>query len=194
MSEMQYKKKIWNTNSSHVPTDRDKQLASVFLDLEASSDMKAELKSLQFTRCEDVKVNNNKNALVIFVPYVFRKKFQKLQVRLTRELTKKFSGYDIIFIAERVILPRSYVRQKGNQRRPRSRTLTEVHQAILEDICFPTQIVGKRTRVSQDGKRTMKVYLDTKEMGSLDEKRDTFAAVYKKFCNKNVQFSFPEQL
>lgn len=191
MSEsQQWKRKIWKT--SHEPSERDHTLAKVLIDLEAStSEMKAELKTLQFTRCVEVKVDRNKNALVIFVPYVLRKRFQKLQVRLTRELSKKFSGLDIIFIAERQILPRAYVRQKGNQRRPRSRTLTAVHQAILEDICYPTQIVGKRTRVSADGRRTMKVFLDTKEMSALDEKRDTFTAVYKKFCNKNVQFAFP---
>jgi small subunit ribosomal protein S7e len=186
-----YLKKLWRGKSD--PSQTDIKLAQALVDLEASvNDLKAELKSLQFTRCVDVKVSSNKNARVIIVPYIFRQRFQKIQSRLTRELSKKFGGIDVIFIAERAILPRSYVRRKGNQKRPRSRTLTAVHEAILNDITHPTQIVGKRTKISVDGRRVMKVYLDPKERSICDEKRETFTAVYKKFCNKTVKFTFPQ--
>jgi len=185
-------KKIWRAKQNEI-SDEERETAQALVDLEASvNELKADLKSLQFSKVVDVKVNQNKSARVIFVPYIFREKFRKIQVRLTRELMKKFGGKDVIYVAERVILPRSNVRRKGNQKRPRSRTLTSVHEAILNDITYPTQIVGKRTRISQDGRRVLKVYLDPKEMSVCDEKRDTFAAVYKKFCNKTVQFIFPE--
>merc|ERR1712166_259289 len=136
-------------------------------------------------------VGMNKKALVIFVPYRLRREFQKLQIRLTRELSKKFGSKDILFVGERVVLPRSYVRKKGNQQRPRTRTLTEVQKGILEDICYPTSIVGKRTRITQDGKRILKVYLNPNCKKECEEKCDTFTAVYKTLCNKMAEFIFP---
>jgi len=168
----------------------DKNLADHLLNLEASGkdQLGAELKNLQFTRVEELKVSANKKVYIIFVPYIFRKSFQKIQIKLTRELSKKFSGADVLFVAERVILPRSFIRRKGNQQRPRSRTLSAVHEAFLEDICYPTAIVGKRTRCSADGKRVMKIYLNPRDAKDNEEKRDTLAAVYKKFCNKTARF------
>lgn len=76
-------------------------------------------------------------------------------------------------------------------RRPRSRTLTAVQDAILEDLVFPTEIVGKRVRYHTDGSKTLKVYLDPKERNSTEFKLETFAGVYKKLTGKDVKFEFP---
>merc|ERR1711862_282040 len=57
------------------------------------------------------------------------------QSRLVRELEKKFSGKHVVFIAQRRILAKPT--RKGNklkQKRPISRTLTAVHNAILDDL------------------------------------------------------------
>ena len=39
------------------------------------------------------------------------------------------------------------------QVRPRSRTLTSVHEAILDDLVFPANICGKRTRHALDANK-----------------------------------------
>ena len=39
-----------------------------------------------------------------------------------------------------------------------SRTLTAVHDSILEDLVYPAEIVGRRTRVRLDCTRLIKVY------------------------------------
>merc|ERR1711865_935729 len=98
----------------------------------------------------------------------------------------------VCFIANRTILDKSCTR-KGLKVRPRSRTLTAVHEAILDDVVGPTEIVGKRTRISVDGTKLLKVYLDPKDKDkeNIESKMNAFAAVYKKLTNKEAAFMFP---
>ena len=71
-------------------------------------------------------------------------------------------NWEVQFGSQRRILPKPTrkTRQKNKQKRPRSRTLTAVHDAMLEDICFPSEIVGKRIRHKLDGSQIIKVHLD----------------------------------
>merc|ERR1719343_475204 len=127
------------------------------------------------------------------MPFRVWKTVKKIQGRLVRELEKKFSKKHVVFVANRTILDKNF-RRKGLKVRPRTRTLTSVHESILEDVVGPTEIVGKRTRISVDGSKLLKVYLDPKDKDKSDveAKLSTFSAVYKKLCNKEAVFTFPE--
>lgn len=133
-------------------------------------------------------------SIIIYVPMPKLKQFQKIQTRLVRELEKKFSGKHVVFVGERKILPKPTrkTRTKNKQKRPRSRTLTTVYDAILEDLVFPAEIVGKRIRVKLDGSQLIKVHLDKNQQTTIEHKVDTFAAVYKKLTGREVTFEFPE--
>lgn len=79
--------------------------------------------------------------------------------RLTRELEKKFSDRTVVFVAQRRMMRKPGRTSRAKQPRPRSRTLKAVHDAILDDLVYPSEITGKRTRQSTDGNRTIKVYV-----------------------------------
>merc|ERR1711913_246837 len=125
--------------------------------------------------------------IVIFVPVPQLKQFQKIQTRLVRELEKKFSGKHVVFIAQRRILAKPTRKtNKLKQKRPRSRTLQAVHTAILDDLVYPAETVGKRIRIRLDGSRLFKVHLDETQQTNIEHKTETFASVYKKLTGKVV--------
>jgi len=102
---------------------------------------------------------------------------------------KKFSGKDVVLLATRRIVRPP---KKGSAaQRPRSRTLTAVHDAMLEDIVTPAEIVGKRTRYRIDGSKVIKVFLDPKERNNTEYKLETFSGVYRKLTGKDVVFEYP---
>ncbi|KAK6928848.1 Ribosomal protein S7e [Dillenia turbinata] len=217
------------------PTEFEETVAQSFFDLENTNhDLKSDLKDLFITSAVQVDVSGNRKAVVIHVPYRLRKAFRKIHLKLVRELEKKFSGkviivtingwnystgiklvgtvdlQDVVLIASRRILRPP---KKGSAvQRPRTRTLTAVHEAMLEDIVCPAEIVGKRVRYCHDGSKIMKswlvgglpmlacipasfvafkVFLDPKERNNTEYKLETFAAVYRKLAGKDVVFEYP---
>ncbi|KAI8876277.1 30S ribosomal protein S7e [Backusella circina FSU 941] len=174
------------------PDELELSVAQAILDLETSdAKLKQELRPLQITAAKEVEIGAGKKAIVVFIPVPAQKSFQKVQSKVTRELEKKFSDRHVVFVAQRRILAVPGRRNNGKQPRPRSRTLTAVHDAILDDMVFPTEIVGKRLRQKVDGSKTLKVLLDTKDATSLEYKLDTFSSVYKRLTGKEVTFEFP---
>ncbi|VFQ87170.1 unnamed protein product [Cuscuta campestris] len=172
------------------PTEFEESVAQALFDLEnTNQELKSDLKDLYINSALQIDVSGNRKAVVVSVPYRLRNSFRKIHLRLVRELEKKFSGKDVIVIAtRRVVRPP----KKGSAvQRPRSRTLTAVHEALLEDVVVPAEIVGKRVKHRIDGSKILKVLLDPKQKNDTEYKLETFSAVYRKLSGKDVVFEYP---
>merc|ERR1711977_211800 len=142
---------------------------------------------------KEVTVSAGKSAIVIVIPFRLGANFRKIHTRLVHELEKKFAK-NVVIIAQRRILQKPGRNNRvSRQKRPNSRTLTSVHNAMLEEVVFPAEITGKRLRYRLDGSKQLKVYLDKKDEQTLGDKMDTFRAVYSKLTGKETLFTFDSQ-
>eukprot|EP00004_Rigifila_ramosa_P012984 TRINITY_DN2858_c0_g1_i1.p2 TRINITY_DN2858_c0_g1~~TRINITY_DN2858_c0_g1_i1.p2 ORF type:complete len:201 (+),score=57.88 TRINITY_DN2858_c0_g1_i1:29-604(+) len=174
------------------PEALEGQVAQALFDLEVTNqEIKAELRELKIVGAREVDVAGGKKAIIIFAPYRLLSTFHKIQLRLVRELEKKFGRHVLIVGQRRILAKETRNNRQPRQKRPRSRTLTAVHDAILEDIVYPTEIIARRTRYHLDGKKTFKVFLDRRDKETVEGKLDTFSTAYKKLTGKDVAFSFP---
>ncbi|KAL6326704.1 hypothetical protein AAG906_010878 [Vitis piasezkii] len=152
------------------PSEFEDLVAQSFFDLENTNlELKSDLKDIYINSAAQIDVSGKRKAVVIYVPYRLQK--------------------HVVLIAARRIL---HPPKKGSAVvRPRTRTLTAVHEAMLEDIVYPAEIVGKRVRYRADGSKIIKIFLDPKEQNNTENKLETFAGVYRKLSGKDVVFEYP---
>merc|ERR1712137_381865 len=187
-----YRKKIQKEGKAPID-ELEQNVAQSLYDLEQGSDLKSEMKYLYILSAREVVVADNKTAIVIVIPFRQITQFRRIHTRLTHELEKKFAK-NVVIIAQRRILQKPGRNNRvSRQKRPNSRTLTSVHNAMLEEVVFPAEITGKRLRYRLDGSKQLNVYLDKKDEQTLGDKMDTFRAVYSKLTGKETLFTFDSQ-
>ena len=120
-------------------------------------DLRAQLQKLNIMAAKEIEVVGGQKAIIIFVPIPQLKSLQKIQVLLVCEL-EKFSGKHVVFMAQTRILPKQTQKScmKNKQKLPRSCTLVAVHDTILEDLVFPSEIVRKKICMKLDGRQLVK--------------------------------------
>jgi len=172
-----------------APDEFEVSVVQALFDLEATNnELKADLKDLFICGAKEVDLNSGAKAICISIPYRQMKMYHRIQARLVRELEKKFSGKTVVLVANRRILKPSTGKV---DHRPRSRSLTSVHESILDDLVYPTEVLGKRMRFKIDGSKLLKVYLDPKDRQSTEYRLETFSGVYKRLTGKDVVFEYP---
>lgn len=177
-------------NTIVEPSAFDLTAAKALVELQGSaqSEIAAELANLQIYGAREVELSAGRKAVVMVVPVPQLKQWRRIQSRVTRELEKKFSDKQVVIVAFRRVLAKNITRK---QQRPASRTVKAVHEAWLEDMVYPTEMVGKRIRVKTDGSRLTKVLLDPKDQSVMEGKVEGLAAVYRHLTGQDVTFEFP---
>jgi small subunit ribosomal protein S7e len=175
------------------PNELEEEIAKALHDIEVapSHELKADLKDFRFTKAIEVECpggRSNKATVLMTVPYVTYTEMKKNIPKLVRELEKKFAKKYFVIVAQRTIMDTNF-RRKGNKTRPRSRTLTAVHESILEDVVYPSEICAKRTAIRTDGSKLIKITLDKKERADAEDKLHVFHHVYKTLTHKEAVFS-----
>eukprot|EP01053_Blabericola_migrator_P009860 Blabericola_migrator_1__9859@NODE_542_length_7732_cov_201_153033_g409_i0_p5_GENE_NODE_542_length_7732_cov_201_153033_g409_i0NODE_542_length_7732_cov_201_153033_g409_i0_p5_ORF_typecomplete_len200_score43_15Ribosomal_S7e/PF01251_18/8_5e55_NODE_542_length_7732_cov_201_153033_g409_i025603159 len=186
---------IHKLNKNPSPVELEvAQICSEIAESSTNPESKAAVATMKIVKVKEVDVpETGKKALVVFVPYVvYKNTVRPQQQRIINELEKKTKKHVCLMTIRSIMKPNTS--RAGLKVRPRSRTLTAVHDAMLTDLVAPTEIVGRRTRVAVDGHKLYKVYLDPKDRTkeSLEEKLPTFGAVYQALTCKETVFDFPE--
>merc|ERR1712149_33889 len=73
------------------PDELEKSIGEALLELEVNSDLKNQLRELYITSAKELEIGDKKKCIIIFVPVPLLRSFNKIQVRLVRELEKNSS-------------------------------------------------------------------------------------------------------
>ena len=126
--------------------------------------------------------------LLVRIPHRSFAGFKKVGGLIIEHLEDHFNKL-VMVVANRTIISPS-AKHHPSQMRPRSRTLTAVHEAVLADLCFPSNISGKSLRVSLEGKRQQKVFLDPLDKQLMQDKLDAITHCYQKLTTHKITLGF----
>ncbi|KAH9263744.1 40S ribosomal protein S7, partial [Batrachochytrium salamandrivorans] len=117
------------------PDELELQVAQNLFDLEHNvAELKADLRGLQFNRCQGGRCHLRPCSSGQTVP--------QGSGTLVRELEKKFSDFHVLFVAQRRILRKPDHKARVTQKRPHSRTLTSVHERSSRILFTPPRLLA----------------------------------------------------
>ncbi|KAL7714497.1 40S ribosomal protein S7 [Entamoeba marina] len=156
-----------------------------------------ELKNVKIINAKKIPIGQNKKATIIFIP-IRMMRYVRLAFGSIIEKLEKSLGGQVFFIGKRIVAPTVKSGQKGAKIfKPISRTRKSVHECYMQEMLYPVQVVGQRTRVSMLNKkptqsRTIFVGVDDqKTKNAVKAKLQDFTTVYKNITGEQVKFSFP---
>lgn len=83
-----------------------------------------------------------------------------------------------------------WVKKNRTQKRPFSRTLSSVQEALLTELLLPGIVISDRVRVRLDGTQVRKVVIDKSEQHFLEERAQAIKNAYKKLTTREIEISF----
>ncbi|KAF0986487.1 hypothetical protein HZS_147 [Henneguya salminicola] len=135
--------------------------------------------------------SHGSKCVIIYIKAYILNAIQHNLKELKQEVEKKL-GKQVYFIGHRRIIPKPSKRSAAAKvHRPQRRTVTAVHESILKDLIFPSEIMGKRTIYRPRTGKLLKIFLDQKDKPELQERLRSFSDIYKRLTRRDIKFEFP---
>ena len=128
-------------------------------------------------------------ALVIYLPFPYLKDHKQAINKIINEVQAKTGSYAFVVAKRTVISKWSDYKQKI----PKSRTLTDVCDAILEDLLAPGQVIGRRMRVRLNGTHLYKIHVNEESRPYLQDKVETITQIYHALTNRKIAIEFKSE-
>ena len=144
---------------------------------------------IEINRVIDIPMGKEKPAVLIYLAHKSHKVLLTgLYKKIVAELEKKLKT-TVLLVAARNIQSR-WIKRNRTQKRPFSRTLTSVQEALITELLLPGVVISDRTRVRLDGSSVRKVVLDKAEQHFLEERTEAIRNAYKKLTTRDIEISF----
>jgi len=180
-------------NDGSKPTEIEEDVGKSLQQLQMSKDdLKVHLNQITITNVDLVEYKQRdgtmSKALHVKIPFRCTPAYVKVSHQIIEHLEDKFK-WPVIITANRTIQSKR-AKHHPSQQRPRSRTLKHVQDALLHDICVPSSVVGRSTRVTLDGKKHVKILLDPLDRDDVEEKIDAMAHIYQAMTTHKIDIDF----
>jgi len=142
-----------------------------------------QFKYMHITKVKEIMCTSQSRAVLVYVPPNEMDLWKPQKTRVMSELMKKFACC-VFIIGDYTILPKT---PRGRVcKRPRSRSLTAVHAKLLEDVVYPSLIIGRRIHYKVNGKVQTRIALHNKPTDP--ERLLAIREVYRKITHKDVDY------
>ncbi|OHT04430.1 40S ribosomal protein S7 [Tritrichomonas foetus] len=171
-------------------TPLEQSIATILNEIQAGSEegMKKALTNLKITGVKEVSDNGLK-VVIVSVPYKQIAAYRAIQGFLVPELEKKVENSQVVIVGKRRAFPKEPVRNRRYVAiRPTGRTLRAVNESLLDDVVYPTAIVGKRIHYDLKGGQTTHVILDQHDRTRVEERLAGFALAYNRLTGIRTVF------
>jgi small subunit ribosomal protein S7e len=135
----------WIKKEAQPPTALESLLADALYKQSTEDSMKF-LKYLHIMSAREVTVAaKGERAIVIFVPFTEMKEYRKMCPALTETLEDQLKAHVFLVAHRRIIRKERRGKALYKQKRPHSRTIAKVHEAYLDDVIWPQDVVGQKS-------------------------------------------------
>lgn len=147
---------------------------------------------IEVNRVIEIPMGKEKPALLVYFSHKSHKVLlTPLYKKIVSDLEKKLKTI-VLLVSARNIQSR-WIKKNRTQKRPYSRTLTSVQEAVLTELLLPGSVISDRTRVRLDGSQVRKLVLDKTEQHFLEERTEAIRNAYKKLTTRDIEINFDKE-